>query len=267
MKKLIPTLLTVAMLVALMPATHAQKIDTIRLKDQRLLTSALQPGLKQYLVYFQMPKSPKDLKYWLWLRDVRRETKNGENIFSITQHWYGSDSTTYREVRSLNRAKDFAPIYHADMANGKLKAFDWSATGIKGADTAAQNTQKAFKLDFNAPCFNWNLDIETFEMLPLAAGKTFAINFYDAGFDVPKYVNYSVIGSEMLATLDGQKVDCWLLRTESENRGAKYVQTFWISKKGHEFLKEEDTFPNGYRYKVKLPALAPDVYSRFVKKP
>ncbi len=265
MKKLISLGMALAM-GSLWSVAHAQKVDTIRLKDQRLLTSALKPGLKQYLVYFQMPKSPKDLKYWLWLRDIKRENKHGEDVFAISQHWYGSDSTTYREVYSLNRAKDFLPIYHAETVAGKRKAFNWSAAGITGADTVAQNTQKAFKLDFNQPCFNWNLDIETFEMLPLAAGKTFAINFYDAGFDVPKYVNYTVTGSELLHTLDGQKVDCWLLRTESENRGAKYVQTFWISKKGHELLKEEDAFPNGYRYKVKLPALAPDVYARFLKK-
>lgn len=267
MKKFIHIFTTTLLLGAAAQLAFAQKVDTIRLKDQRLLTSALKPGLKQYLVYFQIPNRPKDLKYWLWLRDIKRDTKNGENVFTISQHWYGSDTTTYREVYSINRAKDFAPIYHAESVAGKLKAFNWGATQIVGSDTTKQNTQTNFKLDFKAPCFNWNLDIETFEQLPLAEGKTFAINFYDAGFDVPKYVNYSVVGSELLQTLDGQKIDCWLLRTESENRGAKYVQTFWISKKGHELLKEEDTFPNGYRYKVKLPALSPDIYARFPKKP
>jgi hypothetical protein len=239
--------------------------DTIRLKDKRLIISALKPGLKQYLVYFQNPKKQKTLGFWFWLRDIQMESRNGQKVFAITQHWYGNDTNSYRYVYSLNKAADFAPVYHAESVRNKLSAYNWNEDKITGADTVAQNAKKDFSLSFNAPNFNWNLDIETFEMLPLAEGKTFAINFYDAGLDPPAYIIYKVTGSEVLITLDNGKTDCWKLFTEGDHDGSHYSETYWISKKGHEFLKEEDAFNGGYRYKIKMPGAAPDLVQRFAK--
>ncbi|MBS1530965.1 MAG: hypothetical protein JSU01_11690 [Bacteroidetes bacterium] len=253
-------LLTAGWLISI--SVFAQ-VDTIRLQDKRLNTSALKPALNQYLVYFQNPKTPTTLRFWFWLRDIKLEERNGEKVFTITQHWYNTDSATYRSIYSVNRASDFAPIYHTETIGTKTKAYNWGPDKITGADTVAQNLQKAFSLDFKLPNFNWNLDIETFEMLPLANGKTFAINFYDAGLDPPAYVNYKVIGSETITLLNNEKVDCWKLFTEGESRGTHYSETYWISKKDHEFLKEEDFFNNMYRYKIKMPGVAPDLIARF----
>ncbi|AMR31517.1 hypothetical protein A0256_08790 [Mucilaginibacter sp. PAMC 26640] len=241
------------------PRLASAQADTIRMADKRLNTATLKPGMRQYLVYFKTPKSPKTLRFWLWLRDTKIETQAGQKVYATTQHWYGSDTMSYRTVYSVNRLKDFGPVYHSETVNGKNKSFNWFDKRITGADTVAINTQKAFALDFTAPCFNWNLDIETFEMLPLAAGKTFAINFYDAGYSKPEFILYKVIGSEVIATLDNQKVDCWMLFNESDNGGRHATETFWISKKSHEFLKEEDAFAGMYRYKVKMPASAVDI--------
>lgn len=245
---------------------HAQKIDTIRAGDKQINTASLKPGMRQYLVYFQQPKAPKVLRFWLWMRDTRLEQRNGVPVFATTQHWYGPDTMSYRNAYSINRKSDFMPIYHSETVAGKNKSFNWGTDKITGADSVAQNTVKTFSLDFSAPCLNWNLDIETFEMLPLAAGKAFAINFYDAGFGKPEYTLYKVTGSEVIATLDGQKVDCWKLVNESDNRGMHATQTFWISKKNHEFLKEEDSFGGAYRYKVKLPANTANIIPRFAAK-
>ncbi|MBK0377839.1 DUF3108 domain-containing protein [Mucilaginibacter segetis] len=248
------------------PQVAAAQTDTIRMGDKRFNTSSLKPGLRQYLVYFQSSKKPKSLVFWLWLRNTQIQTKNGQKVFVTTQNWYGSDTTSYRTVYSINRLKDFAPVYHSETVAGKKRSYNWSASKITGADSVVQNTVKDFSLDFAAPNFNWNLDIETFEMLPLAAGKIFAINFYDAGYGKPQYTIYKVIGSEVISTLDNQQVDCWKLFTESEHNGAHYTETFWISKKGHEFLKEEDSFGGGYRYKVKLPGAAVNIVNRFAEK-
>lgn len=257
--------LLICLLGGLIKPVAAQKIDTINFGKNKLNTAALKPGLKQYLVYFQMTKQPKNLMFFLWLRDIKKENRNGQDVFTISQHWYAADTAMYRKVYSVNNAQNFAPIYHAEQIGSKISAFNWNAQQLKGADTVAQNTKKDFKLDFAIPAFNWNLDIETFEMLPLAEGKTFAINFLDAGSTAPKYVLYKVEGSEVLTTTDLQKVDCWILLNESENNGNKFAQRFWISKKNKELLKEEDTFKNGYRYKVKLNGGAPSLLPRFVK--
>jgi hypothetical protein len=262
---IIITSLTILFLSA-QPKNASAQVDTIRLKDHRLNTATLKPGLRQYLVYFQMPKSPKTLRFWFWLRNTKIETRNGERVFATTQHWYGSDTMSYRTGYSVNRVKDFSPVYHTETIAGKVGAYNWDSDKIKGADTVAQNTKKDFSLNFTEPCFNWNQDIETFEMLPLAAGKIFAINFYDAGFGKPEYIIYKVTGSEVISTLDNQKVDCWKLVNEAENKGNHYTQTFWISKKGHEFLKEEDSFGGGYRYKVKMPGATVNILPRFTGK-
>lgn len=260
------TILAMVMFCCSFSIVSAQKIDTIQIGKGKLNTAALKTGLKQYLVYFQMTKQPKTLMTSLWLRDIKKENRNGQDVFVINQQWYESDTTRYRKVYSVNNAKDFSPIYHAEQIGTKLSAYNWDAKQIKGADTVMQNLKKDFKLDFSGPCFNWNLDIETFEMLPLGEGKTFAINFYDAGYSVPKYVIYKVEGSEILETNDLQKVDCWILKNESDFNGNKFVQRFWISKKNKELLKEEDTFNNGYRYKVKLNGAAPNLPLRFKSK-
>ena len=237
--------------------------DTIRLKDKRLITSALKPGIKQYLVYFQDPKKQKTLRFWFWLRNIQIENRNGVKVFTITQHWYGNDTSGYRSVYSINNVSDFSPVYHAESVRNKLSAYNWNSDKITGADTVVENAQKNFSLDFTSPNFNWNLDIETFEMLPLAQGKTFAINFYDAGLDPPAYVIYKVTGSEMLNTLNNEKIDCWKLFTEGDYKGNHYSETYWISKKSHEFLKEEDSFNGGYRYKIKMLESSPDLMARF----
>lgn len=248
-------------------SAYAQKIDTIRLKDKRLNTSVLKTGLNQYLVYFQNPKKDKSLNFSFWMRSIRLQDRNGEKVFTIAQHWYGSDTTGhgYRSIYSINKAADFAPLYHSETINNKTKAYNWSADKITGADSITQNQQKGFLLDFKTPNFNWNLDIETFEMLPLAEGKTFAINFYDAGLSAPEYVNYKVTGSDVIATLNNEKVDCWKLFTEGDYKGTHYSETYWISKKDHEFLKEEDSFNGTYRYKIKMLGAAPDLLQRFAK--
>jgi len=255
------------LIISMFFSLHAAygQIDTIRLKDKRLLTSVLKPGLKQYLVYFQTTKVQKSLGFWYWLRDIKTESRNGEKVFTITQHWYSSDTNSYRKVYSINRVADFAPVYHSETAQNKTSAYNWGNDKITGADSVANNTKKDFSLAFTAPNFNWNLDIETFEMLPLAAGKTFAINFYDAGLEPPAYVLYKVTGSEVIATLGNEKADCWKLFTESDYKGNHYSETYWISKKNHEFLKEEDTYNGGHRYKLKMIGAATDLLSRFAK--
>jgi hypothetical protein len=198
-----------------------------------------------------------------WMREVRFEQREGAPVISISQHWYSGDSARYWTFFSLNNAKDFAPLYHSGSGNGKTAAYNWSGTGVSGADTVAGNDKKDFKLAFDRPNFNWHLDIETFEMLPLAAGKTFAINFYDAGLEPPKFVIYKVNGSEVLRTLDNREVDCWKLETSGTNKGMSYSQVFWISKKEHELLKEQDEYDGRFRYKVKLPGLTPDILQHF----
>jgi len=265
MKRLIKAL-TLLLLITFSFAAKAQ-VDTIRLKDKRLNTSYLKPGINQYLVFYQLFKNPKKMVFTYWIRDIRKTRRNGQNVFTINQHWWGDDSTSYYKIFSVNRVSDFAPLFHSETDLDTTSTYNWYEDKITGADTAHNNPKKGFTFNFTTPNFNWNLDIETFELLPLAAGKIFAINFYDAGLEFPRYVIYKVIGDETLATLDNHNVDCWKLRTEGQLNGHPYTETYWIAKKSHEFLKEEDAYANGYRYKIKMPAGMPDIVSRYTHLP
>ncbi len=251
------------LLISIRAAAFAQT-DTITADNHKLITAQLKPGLRQYLVYFQVPAQPKMLKLSLWLRNISIENLHGEDVFVTTQHWYSPDTASYRTFRSINKKADFTPIFHEEKAGGKLKAYNWSATKITGADTVANNTTKDFALNFEHANLNWNLDIETFETLPLGANKSFAIYFYDAGLTPPAYVIYKVIGSETVSLNDNKSIDCWKLFTEGKiPNGGQYTETYWISKKNHELLKEEDFYNGMYRYKIKQPGIAQDLLQRF----
>ncbi|TDW96305.1 hypothetical protein EDB95_4131 [Dinghuibacter silviterrae] len=245
------------LLVAAPAAARAQHVDTVK----HLSTAYLKPGLRQYFIYMQDTASKKTLVFWYWLRRVDLETRDGVPVFHISQHWYGQDTAMYREVYSVNKVADFAPVYHEEIKRGKVFAYNWDDQGIKGADTVWGNTAHDFSLAFTRPNLNWNLDIETFEMLPLAEGRAFAINFYDAGLDPPQYVVYSVKGSEVIQTLGGAEVDCWKLVTEGHVKDMHYTETYWISKKKHEFLKEEDHYGASFRLKILMPVATPDPLS------
>jgi len=265
-------ILLLFLLASLLSSNCFAQIDTIDLKDKHLITSQLKPGIRQYMVFSQDPKINTNLNaFSIWVRDVELKDEGGEKVFAISQHWYGESTDTagygFRYIYSLNKGADFAPIFFSEKYNDrKTVAFNWDADKITVVDTLTRKPRKGFSLDFKIPNFNWNLDIETFEMLPLAAGKTFAINFYDAGHGNPQYAIYKVTGSEVLTTFNNEKVDCWKLFTETIHNGNHYTETYWISKKGHEFLKEEDSNPDGYRYKIKMPGLMPGLLPRFENK-
>ena len=244
-------------------SVYAQKTDTIRLPGKRLITSQLKPGLRQYIVYTQDGDDKVELGLSLWLRDIRTGQRNGEPVITIAQHWYGTDTVSYRLCYSVNKAADFSPIYHTETVKGKKRAFDWSATKVIASDTIDDNVKKGFSLELKEPNLNWNLDIETFEMLPLGEGKIFAINFYDAGLEPPRYTIYKVTGSELLKLNGDQAVDCWKLVTEGDVKGNHWSETYWISKKDHEFLKEEDAYKKTHRYKIKLMGASPDILKQF----
>jgi hypothetical protein len=263
MKYLINTLLSSLILLMLSTGQTVAQADTINFSKHKLLTQQLKPGLRQYLVYYQRTKQSRALLLSLWTREISRSTVNKEKVFVVRQHWYTSDTASYRSIYSRNRADDFSALYHAETIGTKTKAFDWHPDHVNAADSVPANQQKGFLIKLDQPYLNWNLDIETLEMLPLASGKVLVLPLYDAGLGEPKFVTYTVSGSEVLNTIAGKKADCWKLTLKGEHQGSKYTQTFWISKADHEFLMEEDEMSGMYRYKVKLPAYSPDLRNRF----
>lgn len=231
--------------------------DTVFVPDVKVLnTHNLKTGLKQYLVYNVLPNSPQTQFMWFWQRNITVKVINHKKVFSIDQKWLAQDSSHYEIFNSINDYENFLPIYHRQKNKNGIVAYNWNDHKITGADSVAGNQKKGFSLNFEKPNLNWNLDMETFEMLPLAKNKVFAINFYDAGLDPPQYIVYKVIGEDYITTYgNSAKIKCWKLFTEGEYKGQKFTETFWISQKTHEVLMEKDDLGNGaFRYKIKMPA-------------
>ena len=67
---------------------------------------------------------------------------------------------------------------------------------------------------------------------------------------------------------DVQRMSCQgdcrkVFNSGTQPDGSPFPITFWVSKKGPEFLKKEDRFKGLFRYKVKLPPSSPDLRPRF----
>lgn len=230
----------------------AQDVDTIRAGKFNL--KYLPEGKQQYLVYIKTKEGAKK-SIWLWERSTSRELFRGNDAIVIRQQWTTSDTGfNSRDIFSVVNAKDFTPVYHTAVnpKTGK-EAYDFHATEISTSDTVADAGRKGFRMPVTEPSFNWELDLETFPLLPLKEGKTFVISFYHPGSKTaPAWYSYKVTGSETIATVSGQQVECFKLYTEyANNRGNS---TWWLSRKTHEVLKMEEHFGPVTRYKIRLAA-------------
>ncbi len=248
---MIRTTLLCLLLSFLLQTVWAQ-VDTVNIASHSLQIKQLQPSKRQYLVYLKLPqKNNRIMRLSQWTREVRFEKRNNREVVVIQQRWDGEDTLFNRTLYSICQKENFQPMYHfAHTLKTGTDAFTFLPEKIAGTDTVAQNTKKDFRLAVKQLPFNWELDLETFEMLPLQAGKQFAICFYHPGGSKgPDYYLYKVNGSEKLTLSGGIQADCWKLRIDYD---AKNYAIFWITKKQPEVLKMEEFYNGIYRYKVKL---------------
>lgn len=223
--------------------------DTIRVSQHQLQTQYLKPVSRQYLVYRERTPGSARKQLSVWERNV--EVKNGQ-VF-ISQKWFGADTIT-RALYSICDLKSMRPVYHAARNfRNEVEAYTFNGNQTIGADTVAQNLKKDFKNEWNEPVFNWELDMETFALLPLKKGKKFVIPFYHPGSSTgPAYYLYEVSGEEKLKIGTEKPHDCWLLQIHYSD---KNYAVFWIDKKAREVLKMEEFFNGWHRYKIKMPAI------------
>jgi len=242
--------LTLILLFALASNTLSAQVDTVYRIEKKQIQKYLKPSLNQYLVFIQMKANPQKTMTYIWSRDIKFKIKNNQEIIEIEQKWYASDTTRNRYLYSQMNATDFAPMYHYTKMTRGVEAYDFYTDKLVGSDSVANNSKKGYELKLTKPFLNWELDLETFPLLDLKAGKRFAINFYHPGAKgEPKLYEYKVIGDEDVRTIEGLSVSCWKLRIDYDEKSGTI---FYISKKGREVLKMEEDFGTGVRYKVKL---------------
>ncbi len=246
---------SILIVLMLMSGLVNAQADTVYHLDSKLIRKYLKPSSDQYLVFIQRKGDPRQTYTSIWSRDVKFVNRNGKQLIEIEQKWYASDTTRNRYVYSLMNASDFSPVYHYTVMNKNTEAYDFYADRIKGSDSIANNTKKDFNMALAHPMLNWELDLETFPLLDLKAGKRFAINFYHpGGKGEPRLYEYKVIGEENLKVINEGTVACWKLQIDySEKNWA----IFYISKKSREVLRMDEDFGSGVRYKIKLSNAIP----------
>lgn len=252
-------LLIIATIVIFAVNSFGQKADTVSVQKQNLEFKYLRTGNSSYIVYFKKTATGPAEKITLVKINVEPTTVDGRKAYAVTQQWDGNDAVVHTS-NTLHAADDFSTLRHDIWwkARGFTVKFDFLTRQVSfdGAisDAAKSRIVEDFNQSFESYNLSWHSDLTIFPLFPFRSGRTFKVNFYDPGAGKSKIAEYNVVGSEALAGGGGgEKIDCWIMEHKSEMpSGGIYTQRFWISKKTQEVLKEEDQFPGGFRYKLKI---------------
>lgn len=249
---------TVAIVFLMAGSTWCQRTGVFEIGPHNLELRNLQLGDSTYIIYRKKAAEDPAQQIMLVKTHVEATQVNGRRVIAITQQWESGDEVVHTS-KTLHDANDFSTVFHETWWKrlGYTMTFDSVAKRVdfKGQIDEAKRSQiiDEFNGSFQGYNLCWHSDLTIFPILPYRKGRTFAIPFYDPGFGKPETAIYAVTGSEALTGSDGTKVDCWVMEYKfdipSDGSG---TQRFWISKRTHEVLKEEDKSPTGYRYKLKI---------------
>lgn len=217
----------------------AQQIDTIRVGHKFKNIKNLEIGKTKDIIYTKVGDKVMsvsiNLKETKVVRIADKEfLQFSHNVINGNTDFNGS----FEYICEPETLKPVQLIRNSKRA-GK-EAFQFNELLISGLDSATDNKQKDFSLALNEPTYNWQIDLETYSLLPMKKGYHAVMNFYHpAAQTPPKYYHLKVIGSEELVLADKRKMDCWIVFTDY---GGTQPSRFWFTKKGQNFVKMEGQY-------------------------
>ncbi|SDD20763.1 hypothetical protein [Kordiimonas lacus] len=215
--------------------------------------------LRQYLVYMQDKDTGEEKMLSIWHRRSVVTKRKGEDVVEVRQVWMSDDKRMKRREYSVNRLSDYAPLYHrTDFPGmGIRRAYEFNGKVITGDQSVEGNQHADYRAEMLEGGLNWELDMETFALLPLAEGRTFGLNFHQPGAQMEAKTSfYKVTGSETLTDFSGNPVDCWTLYTDY---GDGNHAIFYLRKSDGELIKMVEHWGNMVRQKIRLGVLADGV--------
>lgn len=242
------------LLLALISLKGFTQMDTVTVHSKNLILKNIKPKKNSYLVYIEKPDGS-ILDISIWERIVTFSTFNNEKVIVVDQLWKNQEKMKTRTIKSINNRKNFQPIYHySKNGKGVIEAYSFLKDKIIGTDSIQNNTKKGFQIRNTSNTLNWELDLETYQLLPYKLNTAFKINFYHPGSKTmkPNFYIYSVIGEERIQVSNQKFVDCWLLKIE---HAAHSSATYWIDKTTRETIKMVEVFGAIKRYKIKISNL------------
>jgi hypothetical protein len=228
--------------------------DTITIHTNNLKMEKIEPNKNTYLVYIEQPDGTV-LDVSIWERNISFSTLKNEKVIVIDQRWKNQEKTKTRTIQSINKRTNFQPIYHySKNGKGTIEAYTFLKDKIIGTDSIENNTKKGFQISNKSNTLNWELDLETYQLLPYKLNTAFKINFYHPGSKnmQPDFYTYSVIGEEKIKISDQNSIDCWVLKIQHASNS---YATYWVDKKTRETIKMVEVFGAIKRYKIKISNL------------
>ena len=247
---------TVALLLLFLTISiHAfTQVDTITINTENLKIEKIKPKTNTYLVYIEKPDGAM-LDIAIWERKISFSKLNHKEVIVIDQQWKNQEIAKTRTIKSVVNSKDFQPIYHySKNGKGAIEAYSFLKNTIVGTDSIQNNTKKGFSVNNTSKTLNWELDLETYQMLPYKLNTAFKINFYHPGSKnmQPDFYTYNVVREEKIKVANDNSVACWVLKID---HNAKSSATYWIDKKTGETVKMLEVFGAIKRYKIQISNL------------
>lgn len=227
---------------------QAQSIDTIRVGHKFSMINQLEMGTTHDIIYMELDGAVRSVS--LKTKTTETININGIDYLAFTHQWATGNPETSGDFYYLCEPETLKPVQHIrnTKRNGK-EAFSFQGMKIVGLDSAKDNSHKDFRFELIEPTFNWEIDLETYSLLPMKDGYEAVMNFYHPGGSAPNFYHLKIIGSENLILPNGSKMDCWILFTDY---GGTQPTRFWYTKVNQNFVKMEGEYNKLKIRKVRL---------------
>ncbi|NVK85508.1 MAG: hypothetical protein HWE21_14385 [Cytophagia bacterium] len=229
-------------------AAQAQKVDTIRVGHRFKQFKNLELGTVTDVVYNEANGR---LNGAIKKRTTELVQINGQELVKIVHEWNSPNEQWSGRFEYYCEPYTMKPVQHIRETKMQGKeAFKFNSNTIEGLDSAVNNKQKDFALSLSEQTYNWEVDLETYSLIPMKEGNKVVMNFYHPGGQTPpKYYTLAVEGSEKLKLANGQELDCWIIFTDY---GGTQPTRFWYTKRGQNFVKMEGQYGPMKIYKTRL---------------
>ncbi|MCE7992080.1 MAG: hypothetical protein HEP71_08870 [Roseivirga sp.] len=227
------------LLIILLLPQLATAQDTIRVGHKFKNFDQLEMGTKRDAVYNLYKGEIKGLA--IKTRTTEKVIINGKEYISITHTWVSPGTEWKGSFHYLCEPKTMKPVQHIrNTKRAGKEAFSFSDGKVIGLDSVSENVKAGFELALVEPTYNWEVDLETYSLLPMKKGYHVVMNFYHPGGGTPpEFYHLKVTGSEKLKLPDGKTMDCWVIFTDY---GSTQPTRFWYTKKGQNFVKMEGQY-------------------------
>lgn len=233
MKKLI----TLICLLFMMNAV-AQEIDTIRMGRVFKNYDQLEMETMREVVYTEVEGK---VRYLIMkTMSINEVSIGGKDYLEFIHTWESGNPDTDGGFYYLCEPKTLKPVLHIrnTKRNGR-EGFRFTDTSITPLDSVKGNAVKDLNIQLKVPTYVWEIDLETYSLLPMKRGYQAVMNFYHPGGSPPAYYLLKVERDEKVTLPNGKVMDCWVLYTDYGGTQPTY---FWYTKKSQNFVKMESDY-------------------------